>query len=266
MKQEYLKNGYYVAKNLLNLEAINAALDDVNKIFVQQLIDKNLVVGKTLHENMKTLFDYDVALYLASARIAKRLLSIEKLFQNEKIYSIIKNLGLDLITVLQGPILHISAPNLKIPGGYDGIEMHQDFTSLQSSLDAVIVWLPLTELDAKTISLEFIPGSHLDGILKGEITNYAYEVDLEAVDTSKMQRLEISQGDVLFFSCFLAHRTEKNPNAEKLRLGASIRFENAAEKTFIKRNYPYTMKETVNREILFPNFPSKEEVRKVFNG
>jgi len=158
--------------------------------------------------------------------------------------------------IAYSPVLHVMSDELRIPNGYNGTAPHQDWSSMQGSLDAVTIWVPLTETK-NNFPLEAIRGSHKAGLLDGEFNGSVLEV---AVDAGDFVAIDCEPGDVVFMSSFLVHRT--GAGSDGLRIAASMRFDNAAEPTFIERGYPCAQKRVVDREIRWK--PTVEQVREIF--
>jgi ectoine hydroxylase-related dioxygenase (phytanoyl-CoA dioxygenase family) len=268
----YKKNGYYIAKDIFSeqLPNITMILFEIDTIIVQQLrrLSKHLsleISGSKdiVHEHLSKLLLLDKAAYIASLKLCANLFSIMALLMNKNVLNLMHTLGIQLPVLQSQPVLHIMAEDLKIPGGYHGIGVHQDWASLQGSLDTIIVWIPFMNVNSTNFPLEFIPGSHLGGLYPGKISEYLYEIDPHYYDEQAFVSAELSLGDALFMSSFLLHKTGMK-NSHGLRIACTIRYENAAESTYVNRIYPHAQKRTVNREFIHPDFPSAEEVGKIF--
>ena len=70
----------------------------------------------------------------------------------------------------------------------------------------------------------------------------------ETIGLDNANFLEVNKGDIVFLSYFTIHRTSLCGNADRVRIACSTRYDNANEKTFIKRLYPTAYLRTVNRE------------------
>jgi ectoine hydroxylase-related dioxygenase (phytanoyl-CoA dioxygenase family) len=143
-------------------------------------------------------------------------------------------------------VVHIQADCLRIPNGYFGLAAHQDFPSVQGSLDGFVVWIPLVDIDKERYPLEVIPESHKEGVLPSiENSDSILEINPGIYNESDFISVECEIGDVVFMSNFTVHRSSQHGN-DKLRLACSTRYDNANEKTFIDRCYPSGYQRSVN--------------------
>lgn len=146
--------------------------------------------------------------------------------------------------------MHIQADSLKIPNGYFGLVAHQDFPSVQGSLDGFVVWIPLVDIDANKYPLEVIPRSHKNGVLPSiENSSSSWEIKPECYNESDFVPATCEVGDVIFMSNFTVHRSSQNGD-DRLRLACSTRYDNADEETFADRCYPSAYIRTVQRILI----------------
>lgn len=164
-----------------------------------------------------------------------------------------------------GPVVHIMSKDLMIPGGYYGLPPHQDYPSMQGSLDSLIAWVPLVNIDKDFYPLEIIPRSNNEGMLPGKMTEKYYEIDPLLYKNDDFISVEVEVGDVVLMSSFTVHRSGTNGRADDVRIACSIRFDNVEEESFIKRTYPTVYKRTVDRILLEEGFPTKDQVRNIFS-
>jgi ectoine hydroxylase-related dioxygenase (phytanoyl-CoA dioxygenase family) len=174
-----------------------------------------------------------------------------------------KEFGIELPVFQTSPVLHIMSNGLRIPGGYAGVGVHQDWPALQGSLDAITIWIPIVDVREDLFPLEIIPGSHLYGLCGGTQKEHSYEVAPSYYDEKAFIRVTAERGDALFFSAFTIHRSGQH-GADGVRLSVSARYENAAEPTFVDRVYPFAQKRSVQREFIVRDFPSREQVVKLY--
>lgn len=159
------------------------------------------------------------------------------------------------------------ADDLRVPDGYFGLGAHQDFPSVQGSLDAVIVWIPLTNVTSESYPVEIIVGSHLRGQLPMVGSGAApWELQPEAIAGDTFTPVCADVGDVVFLSVFTVHRSATVGAKGAHRIALSTRFDNANEPTFVERGYPCAYERSVHRAPFFPGFPTPEQVSAAFKA
>jgi Phytanoyl-CoA dioxygenase (PhyH) len=266
--EQFKTNGYYIARNLLDSRNdVIPAREGLHKTFRDQLGHLGVQThGGEIFESMQQLHKCDIERYKKLAGSLWRKIEIFNLMNHGKIIGFLKDrFGWQDIFLPGGQVVHIMAKELEIPDGYFGLVPHQDFPSVQGSLDGVVVWLPLVNVDRNNYPLEVIPGSHFEGVLPArEHSNSTWETDTGRYSEEDFVPVEVNVGDVVFMSLFTIHRTSKRGEAGRFRLAASTRFDDADEYTFIERCYPTAYVRTVRREQYFPGFPTVAQVAKVY--
>ena len=259
--------GFVILRNVFNRSRLQQIVAEISGIFVDQLslVD---VDGRaeqlSCEQAMKRLFDLDLKKYLAATSILARLAGVARLLHSDALWERLQAFGCNRASIPTHPVTHIMSPDLKIPNGYYGIEAHQDWPSMQGSLDAIVVWVPLVDIDAGMNPLELIPGSHRLGLLKAEIGQNESIVDPASYRDEDFIPLEIAAGDVALFSAFTIHRSSKVGRAGVVRMACSTRYENLSEPTYAERGYPCAYRRSIHRELYFPDFPERKQVLEIF--
>ena len=263
----FKSNGFFVAKGLLDKQSVGVVRRSITKTFFDQLAGISTVVEEDdIFSAMHTLYQHDIDRYKKAAGAIWRKLDVYQLMHDPKIIGFLRNkFGWQDIFVAGGQVAHIMAHELKIPGGYFGLVPHQDFPSVQGSLDGVIVWLPLAKVDRDNFPLEVIPGSHKRGLLPMvDNGNTSWEIRPDQYQEEDFIPVTVDVGDVIFISMFTVHRSSKNGTPGRYRLALSTRFDNGNEATFIERCYPSAYERNVHRAQYFPGFPTIEQVEATF--
>jgi len=265
----YKSNGFFIAKGLLDEQRIEAVRHSIANTFLSQLAEINAVAeieGDELFSVMQALHQHDIDRYKKTAAALWRKLDVYQLMHDPKIISFLRDkFGWQDVFVSGGQVAHIMAHELKIPNGYFGLISHQDFPSVQGSLDGVVVWLPLVNIDQHNFPLEVIPRSHKRGLLpmvnEGDVS---YEIRPDQYQEEDYIPVEVEVSDVVFMSMFTVHRSSKNGTQGQYRIALSTRFDNANEPTFITRCYPSAYERHVHRAQYFLNFPTIEQINTIF--
>jgi ectoine hydroxylase-related dioxygenase (phytanoyl-CoA dioxygenase family) len=267
-RTSHTAQGYYVARGCVDHALIDALLQDINQVLTVQLDRCRLPSAASgedlegIYDKLKMLFRHDQAVYLATLRVFNKFKSLYELFLAESIASACSGLGMTLPIMHTLPLFHILSNRLVIDGGYHGFEAHQDWSGLQTSLNAIVVWVPLHDIDRGRFPLEVLPQSHLHGVCRGVLDGQGYKIDDSYLVGQEFVPVTVRKGDVVFLSPFTIHRTGLT-DTDELRLAASWRYEDALEPTFVERKYPFAQTRTVRHELASPDFPSSAQMREL---
>jgi len=266
----YKENGYLEVENIFDAELIDETLRHFNLSFVQQLERRDLAVqsGTTLdalHQNMATLLTADVKLYLATLRMCSKLYGVYRLMTEERLRGAVEDLGVATPLFQTTPVLHLMSRKLVIPGGYQGFDVHQDWTSVQGSLDTITTWIPFMDIDPDLFTMEVMPGSHLNGLVSGVQEENIFRVDEKHYSDKDFEPVRVRKGGVCLMSNFTVHRSSRKGD-DRMRISVSGRYENASEASFVEREYPFTQLKSLHRGFITENFPSQQLVQDVFQA
>lgn len=261
------RDGYFVARGLLNRAAVKAVLSDCRGVLRVQAerhgIAHASADGHEFDAVLPALFQASMESYLGAAKLTQYLPSLQRLGVDDAILELLRSLGIGRPVISTRPVVHIVADELKVPGGYHRTPPHQDWRSVQGSIDALVAWVPLVPTGPETNPLEVAPGSHRLGLLPSMPHPFGTTVAAGQIPDAAFVPLEAGPGDVVVFSMFLVHRTglSKQPG---VRWAASYRYNNLDEPSFIARNFPNPYIYRPKDELLVEGFPTAEDIRRVF--
>jgi len=261
--ETYRRDGFCVVGDILSKDRILEFHDEISQVLMSQLDFLGIETADSANSPfalMKKLFQSDRSRYLAALRLISRLYSLQMLLLDENVLRLVRRLGLSLPVMQARPVFHVMSEDLRFEQGYFGFGVHQDWPALQGSLDMVTVWVPLVDVDKDLFPLEVIPGSHMHGLLPGQITQHILEVDPGCYADADFVPVEAKLGDVVIMSAFALHRSGTEGRLNDVRLAASCRYENAMESCFVGHGFPFCQQTVVKRELLFENFPSKQQI------
>jgi phytanoyl-CoA hydroxylase len=267
-KATYLKSGYAVLKSVLNPDALASINGEINSLFVGQLKGLGLNhdpadTREAFLSNAKTLLNTDVKRYIAACRITQDLPSVHRLLLSDGVLQIAYDLGIDFPVISTKASVHIMSDDLKGPNGYHKTPPHQDWRSIQGSLDNLVYWIPTTPVKLNSHALEVIPGSHLHGLLDTQDHIMTMAVNDRRIAADDYVAIEVDPGDVIVFSSFLVHRTGEAGDG-LARIALSGRLNNAAEATYVNRGYPTPYSYSYRRDLMFDGFPTDQDLSTVF--
>jgi ectoine hydroxylase-related dioxygenase (phytanoyl-CoA dioxygenase family) len=264
----FLREGFFVARGVLDprdLEQLNA---EMGELFAQQLRRLGLPVDpgtsrEAFHANAARLLAVDVPTYIATARMTQMVPSAHRIMASDAIVDLVRSAGVTVPVLSTRLSNHIMSETLRIPGGYHKSPPHQDWRSMQGSLDSVVLWSPTTPVTATSHPLEVIPGSHLYGLLDTVEHIMTPTVSDPRITEDQYRPLPMQPGDVVIFSSFLVHRTGETGDGN-VRIAFSTRFNNAAEPTYVEHGYPTPYKYSYQTDLIVPDFPKAADLRKIF--
>lgn len=254
----YFSNGFVVIKDIFSEEDIRDCEDQLIQICAAITGQKN----DNLENSLCALFKKSTNSYLETLRLFSKSASVQSLFLKKQMMNVLALLSVKLPTQSTQPVSHSSSSKLLIEGDFVGIKAHQDWPSIQGSMDSVVVWIPFTKIDSKSYPIQILPGSHLQGLRQSTITKNASEIQLSDFEEKCLVDVICDPGDAVIFSTFTVHRTKQIINSDKFRFSVSTRFDNALEKSFIERDYPCAYKRIVEREIQKPL--SQSQIKQFF--
>ncbi len=215
--------------------------------------------------NLISLFGVSVEAYRAALRQCQRLPALNALAVSPPLLKLLRELGLSEPVLASGPSCHFMTDDLCHAGGVDKAPPHQDWRTMQGSLDGCVIWLPLTAIDAASYPLEVVPGSHRQGLLDTVPHPVTPAVNDTGVRDEDYVPVMVEPGDVVAFSGFLVHRTGAQGD-QRIRLALSLRYNNLVEPSFIERGYKTPHEPGCQLELMVENFPTAKQVQAIYTS
>jgi phytanoyl-CoA hydroxylase len=264
----YRKNGYVLCNGLFSRQEVARVRDEAKNIFIAQMLRHGIVSTGELSEaqfdnGMFALFERDVAGFANAGKQAQHLISLHRLSLDDRITERLNRLGLSFPNISTRPLLYFNAERLAKREVYWRLAPHQDWRSMQGSLDSIVVWVSLVDINQSLGALEVIPGSHHWGLLSADMLD-GYGHLHDGVPQHSFLPVEVTAGDALFFSTLLVHRSGTNVT-DTIRWSCHFRYNNMSEATFIARGYPHPYIYKPQAELITPGFPDRAQIRQVFD-
>jgi len=242
---------------------------DARRVFLVQLHRHGLlpndpnVPEAEFEQALFQLFQQHQADFVNAGKQIQHLISLHRLSTDPRVVDALCELGIEFPNINTRPVLFFNSRHLAREEVYWRVFAHQDWRSMQGSLDGVVVWIPLTDIDISLGALEVVPGSHLMGLLEAsEVVNAFGRA--QQFDDADFVPVDVEQGDALFMSSFLVHRSGTN-STRSIRWSCHFRYNNLAEPTFVERGFPHSFLYKPSETLLTPDFPSPEQVQEVFS-
>ena len=250
---------------------VQEVLTDAKNIFFEQFRYKNYTTKTSLaeisetefNESMYRLFTEDLQCLGNCGKQAQHLISLHRLSLASYITDVLPEAGLKKPVISTRPVLYFNHPRLAVKKVFHTVDAHQDWRSMQGSLNSVVIWVPLIDINKQLGALKVLPGSHLGGLRTDFVEQGFGMVKLTEEEQARFVDVEVNTGDMLLFSSFLIHQSGENISAGP-RWSCHFRYNDLAEKTFIERKYAHPYLYKPQEEIITPGFPSKIDITKTF--
>jgi ectoine hydroxylase-related dioxygenase (phytanoyl-CoA dioxygenase family) len=164
------------------------------------------------------------------------LIELYKMAYNDKLIATLKQIGLHQPLVCTRPVLFFNHPKLAHKQQYYKTPRHQDYPSMLSSSDSVVVWVPLVDVNETNGAVVFYPKSHTLGKLQPKETGTGF-AEVEISDDFKKVQPSMRVGDIAIFSTFLVHESGDITN-DSIRWSCHFRYTNLLNDDFIDRGFP----------------------------
>lgn len=264
----FLRDGFVIVRGVLDPSILAAINAEMARLFVVQLRRLGLPVDgggsrEAFQANAARLLAADVETYISTARLTQMLPSAHRLMASDAILDLVRDLGIGFPVVATRLSNHIMSEALRIPGGYHKSPPHQDWRSMQGSLDSMILWVPTTPVTEGSHPLQVVPRSHLLGLLDTVEHIMTPTVSDPRITEDRFQSLPMQPGDVVAFSSFLVHRTGETGDG-LVRIAFSTRYNNAEEPTYVEHGYPTPYKYSYRTDLMVPDFPKAADIARIF--
>lgn len=247
--EKFRNDGLVVYRNFFDRELITKLRSKSESIF--QIQFDHFGYRGDYKENMISLFNEHIDVFInCGKQIQQGLVELYKLSINDKLLDKLKELGLEFVNMSTRPVLYFNHPKLAKEEHYYKTPIHQDWPSIQSSSDSLVVWVPLVDVTPDNGAVIFYPKTHKLGCLPNEVEGGFAKVKFDREGYEKFQPSMLI-GDIVIFSTLLVHESGDIKD-ESIRWSCHFRYNNLLDKDFINRGFP-------NPYIYKPEFKTDEK-------
>ena len=144
-KKKLKEEGYIILRGFFDKEYIEALRKKAESVFQIQFERFGYSLG--FKDNMIRLFTEHEEIFTNCGKIIQSgLIELYKLPVEEKMINKIKDLGLEFPNLCTRPVLFFNHPKLAKEEVYYKTPPHQDWPSMLSSMDSLVVWVPLVDV------------------------------------------------------------------------------------------------------------------------
>ena len=270
-KSGYEREGYQHLKGFFDRAEIQAILDETKWVFVQQMKRAGISTAfdhtdeSKFRTAMASLFENDFEAFLNCGKQVQHSFNLHRIALDARIEQLLRDLGLNQPNICTRPVLYFNHESLAKEKVYHTVFSHQDWRSMQGSVDSIVVWCPLIDIDRTLGALELAPRSHLRGLIADGVEAGFGRVDENVLGKSAFRAIEVKQGDLLLFSSFLVHRSGEN-TTDRIRWSCHFRYNNLADPTYVARKYHHNYIYRPNDELRTSGFPTQADIEGVFGS
>lgn len=257
--ENYKQNGLIIIPNLIDTKKLDKILDQAKMILGAQI---EIILGHKYYSESHAMELFAVApeVFKSCGRLIQQSIPLHKLQTNSLILKIVKELGVKSPIISTKCIQYLHHKELAEQEVNYKSPPHKDLLSMRSSINSIVVWLPLVScMDKEIGALRVVPGSHL-------ITSDVVDVNSNfvVVSTGSQQFVDVhmEKGSVLFFNAHLTHRSGANTST-KIRHSVSFRYGDTSSRDWIERGYENPYRTTLNLDNIDTEWPSQQLINKV---
>lgn len=242
--ERYKEDGFLIIRNAFSPDTLDKVWHAVDKVFAMQMQKHGVALSYTSNGRLDfrakmKLYETCREDYIACMRTCQNIPSLIALGNEETLISTLEKIGLQVPVYSTKPIFTLMSRYTS--QNYTSWKMpaHQDWRSIQGSLNNCIAWVSLADSDEEVGPIEVVPKSHLNGLLEVEKDDWYYKLKTEFSDDDYIP-VPLNEGDCVVFSSFLVHRSGTNVSTTKARASLQFRYNDIEEPTFVERSYPST--------------------------
>lgn len=254
-KNIYEENGCFLAKGLFKSEDLQPICYDIEKLIKLLYQHKQLELFPELDGNncfddgLTWLAAYDRQLVARIFDACRRLLPVHVISVDQRLQEISRILTKsEILSASDIKAIRIDLPNEE----KYLFDWHQDYPYVMDSLDALVFWIPLQDVDEINGCLNIALGSHKLGLQKLTILDHNNKQNNkqkfmqlahpEVVNQFSQIRVPCQFGDVLVFSTLLLHASGANMS-QRARFTLQVRFGNFAHPMAIEKGWPGSLRD-----------------------
>ncbi len=235
LKTDLDKDGVVVVPGFFDRQTIENIHLAAKRIF--QIQFDHLGIEGDFLTQMTTLFKNHLSTFTSCGKLIQTgLVELYQLSVDPELVQLVKGLGLSSPLMCTRPVLFFNHPHLAMSEHFYKTPLHQDWVSMLSSQDSIVIWFPLIDLTLGHGPVIFYPGSHKLGPLTDKLENGFAEVPFNRSAFPSLQP-EVNVGDIVIFSTLLVHESGVITNNE-IRWSSHLRYTNMEDPDFIERGFP----------------------------
>lgn len=231
------EDGYIVFKQILDTRKLSEIKAEIVYVFNKQIQRLGIDEGN-FEKNLIKFFETDLEAYKYTGKVVQNLISIHELMVCPTILNILtERCGMRFPTITTKAVAFLHNKNLASDPIYYKVPWHQDYESVRSSLNSVVVWVPLIDVPENLGPLRLVPKSHLKGAQWTKVSNNFGLCN----DQDDFISVPVNKGDMVVFNQMLVHASGDNIYDDRVRFSVNLRYGDLDDSYWIDNKYecPY---------------------------
>ena len=269
------ENGFIIKKDILKFDLIDNIINKINQVIMNYCNYYNISYNNSSHNKLELLYDmlknlYNINkdLYFNFVRqngVLSDIYEIKSLFTNENIIKLLNDLGYNNISIPVTPQMNFYcdfATHNEYRNGKIGIDSHQDWPQTRGSLNHILLWIPLIDINEDNCPILAVPKSHLNGFIDGN--QNSHNIVIDNFKEEEYNKILLKKGDSLLFNSWLVHKTGCFKNNGKIRIAIALRINDLNDNYFISTQYKTAFKVIADRNKEQTRIPYNDEIIKYY--
>tara|TARA_B100000035_G_C20915374_1_gene515975 strand:+ start:119 stop:958 length:840 start_codon:yes stop_codon:yes gene_type:complete len=268
-KNKYKSDGIVKIQKLIDKKILYELKKKINLVFNNLMIEKKIIKKSVdIFNTPNVLLKFKkkhLDLFLnVKLKAIQKFPEIYSLGNSQSIIKYLKLIGIKNPVYSTDPLIMMHHKTTNVSSSGDYAPLHQDWRSVQGSLNCAVLWIPIVEIEKKMGSIEYVPSSHILGLLPTKKHSWYRAVNSNYIKSYKLKTSKIKIGDAFLFSSLLAHKSGIN-KSNKIRVSLQFRYNDLEEKSYIERGYPCNyIHAAPKRRLLKKDVPSLQKVKNFF--
>lgn len=268
--KEYNENGVVVIKSVIDLNILDGIKTEAQNIF-KRAFKKNAIYfvennEESFNKAIFSLFKISFKDFLGCAKATQHIMSMNNFASGNQIKDVLLKFGLELPLICVKPIIFFNSPYLAKQEAHYKTPPHQDWRSMQGSLNSLVIWIPLMDIIPELGPIEFILKSHLEGLKETADGGLFQNIKAGQYDEKSFKPINVKMGDMVIFSSFLIHRSGNN-TSKNIRWSMHFRYNDLDEPSFIERGFPHPYKVYhPEKDLIMNDFPPIKKLKTIFRN
>ncbi len=151
-RRTFAKQGYVLLRSFFERSDVEVVRQDAKDVFLRQMratgvIDRSDLTEREFEAGMARFFQENAAAFMNAGKVCQHLISLHRLSLADALVRRLQDLGLEAPVICTRPVIYFNSRKLARADVHYKTPPHQDWRSMQGSLNSMVVWIPLVDID-----------------------------------------------------------------------------------------------------------------------